>query len=193
MWRSDVHADTLRKLQAAGALDTDPDGLPGCTGCHGSHGMVRPNAAGFAGEEVERCARCHEERTRSFFKSYHGKATSLGSLIAASCARCHGAHGIRPSSEPASLVHADNLVATCGACHQHARAGFVKYDSHPDPLNPSRNPWIAFSFFFMNGLLVFVILVFGAHTLLWWIRLAIDRRRGIGDGHHGGPGEGGAA
>ena len=192
VWQRDVHADTLRRLLAAGVLDEDPDALPGCTACHGSHGMVRPNAPGFAGAEVERCQRCHEERTRSFFKSYHGKATALGSEIAASCARCHGGHGIRPSSEPASLVHRDNLVETCGVCHEHARPGFVKYDSHPDPLNPSRNPWISASFYFMNGLLVFVILVFGAHTVLWWIRLAIDRRRGVGHGPHD-HGEGGAA
>jgi len=190
VWRTDVHADTLRKLLAAGALDADPETLPGCTACHGSHGMMRPNAPGFEHAEVARCEGCHADRTRTFFKSYHGKATSLGSMVAASCAQCHGGHGIRPSTEPASRVHADNLVATCGACHENARPAFVKYDSHPDPLNPSRNAWISFSFFFMNGLLVFVILVFGAHTVLWWIRLAIDRRRGVGHGqgndHHAG-------
>jgi hypothetical protein len=39
----------------------------------------------------------------------------------------------------------------------------------------------------MNGLLVFVLVVFGGHTLLWWLRLWLDKRRGIihGIGVHG--------
>jgi predicted CXXCH cytochrome family protein len=193
IWRTDVHADTLRQLRAAGVLDDDPETLPACTACHGSHGMIRPNAEGFRGDEVERCQRCHQDRTRTFFKSYHGKATVLGSEVAASCAQCHGGHGIRPSSEPASRLNPARLVETCGACHENARPAFVKYDSHPDPLNLSRNAWISLSFYFMNGLLIFVIIVFGAHTLLWWIRLAIDRRRGVDHDHGNDRGEGGAA
>jgi hypothetical protein len=184
-WRADVHADTLRKLVAAGALDADPELLPGCTACHGAHGMIRPNSPGFEHAEVARCQRCHQERARTFFKSYHGKATALGSEVAASCAQCHGAHGIRPSTEPASLVHQANLVETCGACHENARPAFVKYDSHPDPFNRARNPWIFASFVFMNSVLIMTLLVFGLHTVLWWIRIVIDRRRGVGHGPGG--------
>jgi hypothetical protein len=185
VWRNDVHADTLRTLVAAGALDADPETLPGCTACHGAHGMMRPNAPGFEHAEVERCQRCHEGRTRTFFKSYHGKATALGSHVAASCAQCHGGHGIRPSTDPASKVHASRLVATCGACHENARPAFVKYDSHPDPFNRARNPWIFASFLFMNSVLIMTLLVFGLHTVLWWIRIVIDRRKGVVHGPGG--------
>lgn len=181
-WRDDVHADTVRMLKAAGG-DLDPETLPGCTSCHGGHGMVPPDSANFAHNSVERCSKCHEKRASTFFNSYHGKATSLGSEIAATCADCHGSHGIQPSSHPASMTSEANLVATCKACHDHARPAFVKYDSHPDPFNRARNPWIFAAFMFMNSVLIMTLLVFGAHTLLWWIRIMLDRKKGVQHGH----------
>lgn len=191
-WRNDVHADTLRAL-GGDAAQLAAETLPGCTSCHDGHGMIRPDSVAFAAASVERCAGCHERRAKSFFGSYHGKATVLGSEIAATCSACHGAHGIRPSSEEASAVHASNLVETCGGCHDHARPAFVKYDSHPEPLNRERNPWIFFSFLFMNSVLIMTLIVFGLHTLLWWVRIELDKRRGVGHGHGSGPGEGGVA
>ena len=181
-WRHDVHADTLRRLAAAGG-ELDPETLPGCTSCHSGHGMERPSATNFAAASVERCASCHEERTKTFFKSYHGKATVLGSDIAASCADCHGAHGILPSTDDRSRTHQGNLVGTCGGCHENARPAFVKYDSHPDPFNRARNPWIFASFLFMNSVLIMTLVVFGLHTALWWIRIVLDRRKGVAHGH----------
>ena len=84
----------------------------------------------------------------------------LGSAIAASCADCHGAHGILPSTDERSRTHQGNLVETCGACHENARPAFVKYDSHPDPFNRARNPWIFASFLFMNSVLIMTLVVF---------------------------------
>ncbi len=80
------------------------------------------------------------------------------------------------------MVSDARLVETCGTCHEHARPAFVQYDSHPDPLNRERNPWLYYSFLFMNTLLVGVLGVFGLHTLFWWVRLEIDKRRGTA--HH---------
>jgi hypothetical protein len=158
-----------------------------CTSCHFGHDMVATDDERFASLSVERCAACHEHHTRTFFGSYHGKATALGSRVAASCADCHGAHDILPQTMAASRVAPDNLVETCRACHAYARPAFVLYDAHPDPFNRARNPWIYFSFWMMNGLLIFVLAVFGTHTILWWIRLWLDKRRGIihGPGHGG--------
>jgi hypothetical protein len=43
----------------------------------------------------------------------------------------------------------------------------------------------------MNTLLVGVMAVFGTHTVLWWVRLYLDKRRGILHGpHHHGRGHG---
>jgi len=164
------HPDTVQLLTP----DVVPP--PACTGCHDAHRMRPAGTAEFEAAMVERCSACHEDYAETYLGTYHGKATALGSVIAATCADCHTAHRIHPASDPRSSVAAANLVATCGTCHEHARPAFVQYDSHPT-LDYDRNPWIFFSFWFMNGLLLFVVVVFGAHTALWWVRLMLDRRK----------------
>jgi formate dehydrogenase gamma subunit len=66
----------------------------------------------------------------SFADSYHGLALKAGSVRAANCASCHGVHNIRQSSDPASLVNAANLPATCGRCHPGANNNFAKGPVH---------------------------------------------------------------
>jgi predicted CXXCH cytochrome family protein len=185
-WGTDIHGDAALR---AGHLDgREPAAdVVSCTSCHIGHEMLPLESEAFAVTSVERCAACHEHASRTFYNSYHGRATALGSRVSASCADCHGAHDILPTSMSASHVAPDNLVETCSACHENARPAFVLYDSHPDPFNRHRNPWIFYSFWMMNGLLIFVLVVFGGHTLLWWLRLWLDKRRGIihGIGVHG--------
>jgi len=173
VWRTDVHADTLRRLLAAGVLDEDPEGLPGCTACHLVHGAVPTDQATAV---VPRCADCHETYAESYYESYHGQAVRLGSRAAAGCSDCHGAHGIRPSSDPAARTAPGNLASTCGRCHQRAGAGFIAYDAHPEPMNRDRNPWIFFAFWSMNALLVGAMGIWALHTGIWWLRLARERR-----------------
>lgn len=191
-WASDVHGQALTALR--------PDeydgrygatGPPTCSTCHGAHPVAVAGERGFSVAAVDRCIACHEKAGRTFFGSYHGKATALGSVIAATCVDCHGAHQIFPASDPRSMVARDNLVETCRACHEYARPAFVLYDSHPEPFNRGRNPYIFYSFWFMNSLLIATLTVFGLHTLAWWIRIMIDRRRGLSHGHGGGLGQGG--
>jgi hypothetical protein len=199
-WVTDVHGRALTALDPA---DYDgrygPAGPPTCSTCHGAHPVARAGERGFSVAAVERCIACHEHAGRTFFGSYHGKATALGSVIVASCVDCHGAHQIFPASDPRSMVAPENLVETCRACHEYARPAFVLYDSHPEPFNRERNPYIFYSFWFMNSLLIGTLTVFGLHTLFWWIRIIIDRRRGIihgpghGHGHGHGHGSGGGA
>lgn len=180
-WLEDVHGQRL----LAGGVPGTAEG-PTCSSCHGSHPIARAGDRDFTVAAVDRCIECHEHAGRTFFGSYHGKATALGSHVAATCAECHTAHRILPASDPRSSVARANLVETCGACHEHARPRFVEYDSHPDPFDRERNPAIFYSFWFMNSLLIGTLTVFGLHTLLWWIRTTIDRRRGIAHGHGGG-------
>jgi hypothetical protein len=182
----DIHGDEdLRRAHLAGRAASSESVT--CTSCHIGHEMIATDDPRFSVVSTERCAACHEHAARTFFGSYHGKATALGSRVAATCADCHGAHDIFPDGMAASRVAQANLVETCSACHPYARPAFVLYDAHPDPFNRARNPWIFYSFWMMNGLLVFVLLVFGTHTILWWVRLWLDKRRGI---IHG-PGQGG--
>lgn len=172
-WSADVHG---RTLLAGGELD---DRAPSCSSCHGAHPVTGSGEPGFSAAAVDRCVDCHEKAGETFFGSYHGKATALGSRVSATCADCHGAHGIEPASHPGSKVADANLVETCRQCHEYARPGFVQYDAHPDPMNRERNPVLFYSFWFMNTLLIGTLTVFGLHTGLWWMRIVLDRRRGV--------------
>lgn len=168
---------SLAELELSGA-----DGPPACTSCHGTHGMLSAADTAWATEAVERCASCHADLAERYFGTYHGKATALGSHIVASCDDCHSAHEIYPTSDASSWVHADRVVETCAACHEQARPAFVEYDSHPDPMDRSRNAPLFYAFVFMNTLLFSVLVVFGLHTALWWVRILIDQRKAAAEG-----------
>lgn len=194
-WRGDAHGAAVREAVARGGaaavLPPSPE-TPVCTACHGAHGMISPaDSAAFSAQNVQRCGDCHQSWRETFFGSYHGKAARLGSRAAATCTDCHGAHRIFASDDPRSLVHSANLVQTCQPCHEYARPAFTQYDAHPNVFDWERNWVLTASFWFMNSLLVGVLGVFGLHTLLWWVRLTIDKRRGGGHGQHAGDPRGG--
>ncbi len=110
----------------------------GCLACHGSGGGSElDERSGFLsaphrGEIPELCARCHSDPV--FMRQYnptlpvdqmleyrtsgHGRRLlEEGDLEVATCVDCHPAHGILPASDPASSVHAANIIETCGRCH----------------------------------------------------------------------------
>lgn len=183
--RSDAHRVALeeRGVQSLALLrGGDGHGPPTCTSCHGAHGMLAPSHPRFDQEMVDPCAACHSDYADTYFGTYHGKATAVGSEIVATCDHCHGSHDIFPASDGRSMVSGENLVDTCRTCHLQASPSFVLYDSHPDPLDRDRNPPLFYSFVFMNVLLGGVLVVFGLHTALWWVRLMLDRRRGVAHG-----------
>ena len=181
----DSHGRALAALEPPpdlARLHARSDAPPTCSTCHGAHGMRAPSHDDFEREIVEACGSCHQQYADTYFGTYHGKATALGSEIVATCNACHGAHAILPASDAASLVADARVVQTCAACHPAADARFALYDSHPDPWDRERNPPLFFSFIFMNVLLFGVVGVFTLHTALWWLRLWIDRRRSAATG-----------
>jgi hypothetical protein len=103
--------------------------------------------------------------------------TALGFERVAKCADCHGAHDIRPASDPASTVAPANLVRTCSQCHAGANENFVKYDPHADKHDRERNPAFYYTARLMTGLLTAVFVFFGIHTGLWGFRSWRERRR----------------
>jgi hypothetical protein len=184
----DAHGRALAALSPRhdlAALYARTDAPPTCTSCHGAHGMRAPSHPDFEQQMVAACSDCHAAAASTYFGTYHGKATALGSVIVATCNACHGAHAIEPADDPASLVSEARVVETCAACHPHADARFALYDSHPDPWDRKRNAPLFYSFIFMNVLLFGVVGVFTLHTALWWLRLWLDRRKGGGHGHAG--------
>jgi formate dehydrogenase gamma subunit len=119
---------------------------PVCTDCHGIHNITMPfdqkTAAASQAVATDSCAKCHEGvtltqefgvasgRVSSYKDSYHGLASQLGSKVVANCASCHGVHNILPSSDPRSMINAQNLQQTCGQCHVGATANFTNGKIH---------------------------------------------------------------
>jgi len=167
---------------------------PVCTDCHGIHSIkahVDP-ASPVAEQNVSKdtCARCHEgvrlsqefgvpgNRVTSYFDSYHGLATEGGSLVAANCASCHGAHNILPSSDPRSTINRANLDATCGKCHAGVTQKFTVTKVHLDG-GPSKDIGTVTVRWVRGFYLSLIFLVIGAmflHNAIVWRSKAMARR-----------------
>lgn len=106
---------------------------PTCASCHGSHEILKVSDRKSAQNKLNSlhlCGDCHEKhapvgdpsdpkaRVLGYLGSTHARAvTKAGLPMAASCADCHGAHGVLPAKEPTSTVNRVNVPTTCGKCH----------------------------------------------------------------------------
>ena len=132
---ADCHADaknaythsTHAKIVSGGKIAAD------CQNCHGSAHEVL--AGGAPDSPVNHahipatCGRCHGQKFLmesngvsaqpfiSYQESVHGRAVENGSMKAAVCTDCHGAHQILPPTDPQSPIYQFNVPATCGQCH----------------------------------------------------------------------------
>ncbi|MCP4661931.1 MAG: hypothetical protein GY856_41540 [bacterium] len=156
-------------------VDTDPAKLPTCEDCHSSHTISRTDQADFRFQMMDQCGRCHLTETETFFDTFHGKVSRLGSAGAAKCYDCHGTHEILPASNPASALGRDNVVATCGACHPGAHRRFAGYLTHATHHDPEKYPWLFWSFWGMTVLLVGTLTFALLHTAAWLVRLWLSR------------------
>lgn len=121
-------------------------GAPVCVDCHGIHSIkshIDPSS-NVAAQVISRstCGQCHggeklsqefgvaANRVSSYFASYHGLESRVGSVETANCASCHGVHHILPSTDPRSTVNKANLAKTCGQCHPGASDNFAKGRIH---------------------------------------------------------------
>ncbi len=116
-----------------------------CASCHGGDPrsddmeQAMSKKAGFVGVPKgdaisAMCASCHGDATRmtSFHSqlpttqwsdlqtSVHFKQGVTGTEHIAQCSTCHGNHGVRRVSDPASPVSPKNIVQTCSQCHSDA-------------------------------------------------------------------------
>ncbi len=158
--------------------------LPRCNDCHSAHTVARTDIPSFQLGVMNQCGKCHEEVTKTYFETYHGKASSLGDTTRAKCYDCHGAHDIRPQTDPTSRLSRENIVATCGACHPGSHRQFAGYLTHATHHDPDKYPELWYTFWGMTGLLVGTFLFFGIHTVAWlprsWkLRKEIQRLNGV--------------
>lgn len=114
----------------------------GCASCHGGDPTVQGPGAmdeekGYIGTPSaavipQVCGRCHSDagfmrqynpslrvdQVAEYVTSVHGqRLLGAGDEAVATCTSCHGAHGIRPASDPRSRVHPLKVAATCESCH----------------------------------------------------------------------------
>jgi cytochrome c553 len=124
-----VHSIALEPGDQPATEDQDK---PLCGDCHGSHDIkpLTDNPEGRAelhARGLEMCGTCHEEYAESYADYYHGAAYRQGAPDAPACWQCHSYHDIRPSDDRDSTVNEDNLIETCGQCHDAVDTGYVQY------------------------------------------------------------------
>ncbi|MBU2648649.1 hypothetical protein KKI24_28330 [bacterium] len=147
---------------------------PVCKDCHGTHAIEQPKLIASRLAMVDNCGSCHQEQLASYYNSYHGKTTKLGSEKTAKCIDCHGSHNLLSPENPASTLHADNIQQTCSQCHENVNANFAGFMPHADHTSPERYPVLFYAFWAMTGLLIGTFALFGIHTLLWLYRSLAD-------------------
>lgn len=169
---------------------------PTCQTCHGDAEIKTIKEGMRPRDIIDLCSKCHGNRemalkfqlspdvVKSYKKTYHGQVYSLGYQGAefATCVNCHGNHDIQTTDSPESLVSRQKIVQTCARCHKDANEKFVSFLSHYDPhggeagaMSPERN--VSRAEEFMNKLLFVVFGFFGMHTILWFVREVVERRR----------------
>jgi cytochrome b subunit of formate dehydrogenase len=169
---------------------------PTCTHCHGEHNILDhldpSSPVAFQNVSLQICSPCHEsvrlseryglaaDRYSTFKDSYHGLALRGGSATVANCGSCHGVHNIKPSTDPTSKIHKDNLIETCGSCHPGANEVFTTGTIHVT-LDREDAPilyWISYLYIM---LIVSVIGVMFLHNVIDLYRKAkIKRLKKIG-------------
>ncbi len=150
---------------------------PLCKDCHGGHDMKDPQVNLNHLAMVKTCEKCHEEQSKSYRHSFHGKATGLGLGLAATCASCHSPHEMLGKENPRSMVNPANLVTTCRQCHPDANENFAMFLPHDEPSSPDGNKVVHYLWLFMTTLLMSVLGFFALHTLLWLQRAIVGFQR----------------
>ncbi|MBK8943930.1 MAG: hypothetical protein IPM32_01545 [Ignavibacteriae bacterium] len=150
--------------------------LPTCFDCHKSHSIERVERSDFRQGIIDQCGKCHEEVTKTYFDTFHGKVSKLGEVGAAKCYDCHGSHNILPPENPNSTLSRTNVVETCRSCHPNSNHKFVGYLTHATHHDPEKYPFLFYTFWAMTILLVSTFTFFGLHTLLWIPRALKEKR-----------------
>jgi hypothetical protein len=162
-----VHARALKENHAL---------APNCASCHTAHAVAATESDEWRLSVISECGTCHRESLGTYRDTFHGKVTALGFTRVATCADCHGAHGILPASDPRSTISPSRRLSTCQKCHADATEKFARYDPHADANDPRRSPSLYYATKSMKVLLGMVFTFFGLHTLLWFPRSLQARR-----------------
>jgi len=142
---SECHAEEVKELAESihgrATKAGDPE-APTCVSCHGPvHNIQSSSDAASAvakRNQPAACAKCHADAgflsrhkipilrpVEQYLQSVHGRAVLAGK-DAATCADCHGIHGILPARDTRSRVSHWNVAETCGTCHKEIAKTFLE-------------------------------------------------------------------
>ncbi len=164
------------------ALEAGASEAPVCTSCHTAHSIESVRTTAWQLKTTAKCGSCHASRAETYHDTFHGQVTALGFVVTARCWSCHEAHEILPASDPASSIAPANLAKTCGNCHGEVTRSFTTYDPHANHRDSAHYPGLYYTARFMNFLMLAVFTFFGLHTILWFIRSMVERRKSGGKG-----------
>ena len=170
-----IYEEYKQSIHSRLVNDTEKE-LPVCKDCHLSHTIKRVDMAAFRQGILDQCGKCHMDVAKTYFDTFHGKVSKLGSPKTAKCSDCHGAHNILPPSNPNSTLSRVNVVETCKQCHPNSNRKFVGYLTHATHHNKNKYPYLYYTFWFMTFLLIVTFSVFGAHTIMWMPKAMKERR-----------------
>jgi len=118
--------------------------IPSCANCHGDHNVLPSSVKASLVHPTNlptTCGKCHDDLDMIkkhellldhpidiYENSVHGKATTGGIYVAATCNDCHStggtSHKIFSPGHPESSINHFNIPNTCGACHKGVEADF---------------------------------------------------------------------
>jgi cytochrome b subunit of formate dehydrogenase len=135
------HEAEVYKKHGRLEVGKDPD-LPKCWSCHGTHDILPSSDRQSHVHHINvpsTCRSCHTdldlvkrheflraEPIKLYQSSVHGRATTKGLYVAATCNDCHSstdaegnrtAHRILSAADPQSTIYHFNIPDTCGQCH----------------------------------------------------------------------------
>ena len=158
---------------------------PVCSDCHTAHSITRTGTPGFKLDIINECGDCHDKPIpgskspttlyETYRQSYHGQVTNLGFARGARCSDCHGAHDVTRANDPVGRLAGFNRVETCRQCHPKANEKFAQFQPHADPRDAKRYPILFGVRIYFIIMMSFAFGFFGLHSVLWFIRSAIER------------------
>jgi cytochrome b subunit of formate dehydrogenase len=176
-----VHGqENSKKMLAQGAV---------CSDCHTAHSISNTSGDAFKLTVSSNCGNCHVEKLDTYKDTFHGQISTLGYAYTAKCYNCHGSHQILKVSDPKSMVHPNNRMQTCRACHNAKKglsevpAGFASFQPHGNAHDFNKYPQIWVAWQIMVQLLLGTFGFFWLHTALWFYREYQERKGRAGQPH----------
>ncbi|MFC1837766.1 hypothetical protein ACFLYW_03705 [Thermodesulfobacteriota bacterium] len=126
---SNCHDEAAEKY--GGSIHATPKGAS-CKDCHGIHDILaaaNPKSRIYPLNIPATCSNCHADPkvvgeagavSSQYEEGQHGISTAKGMIGAAICTDCHNSHNIIDADGANSPVNRNNIVKTCGNCHQGA-------------------------------------------------------------------------